>query len=67
MVTVLFVSFFIMLFISVPIAVALGVGSVLALVLCSHMPLLLLPRCHRHKPLTDMHCLPAVRWHYHSV
>lgn len=44
MVTVLFVSFFIMLFISVPIAVALGVGSVLALVLCSHMPLLLLPQ-----------------------
>lgn len=44
MVTVLFVSFFIMLFISVPIAVALGIGSVLALVLCSHMPLLLLPQ-----------------------
>ena len=33
-----------MLFISVPIAVALGIGSVLALVLCSHMPLLLLPQ-----------------------
>ena len=44
MVTVLFVSFFIMLFISVPIAVALGIGSVLALGLCSHMPLLLLPQ-----------------------
>ncbi len=44
MVTVLFVSFFFMLFISVPIAVALGIGSVLALVLCSHMPLLLLPQ-----------------------
>lgn len=44
MVTVLFVSFFIMLFVSVPIAVALGIGSVLALVLCSHMPLLLLPQ-----------------------
>ena len=44
MVAVLFVSFFIMLFISVPIAVALGIGSVLALVLCSHMPLLLLPQ-----------------------
>lgn len=44
MVTILFVAFFIMLFLSVPIAVALGVGSVLALVLASHMPLVLLPQ-----------------------
>ena len=44
MVTVLFVAFFIMLLVSVPIAVALGVASVLALVMCSHMPLLLLPQ-----------------------
>lgn len=44
MVTVLFIAFFIMLLVSVPIAVALGVASVLALVMCSHMPLLLLPQ-----------------------
>ena len=44
MVTILFVAFFVMLVIGVPIACALGVASVLAVFFGSHMPLLLLPQ-----------------------
>ncbi len=44
MVSILFCAFFFLLLIGVPIAIALGVASVLALTLASHMPLLLLPQ-----------------------
>ena len=44
MVTILFIAFVILLLIGVPIAVSLGIASVLAIVFGSHMPLLLLPR-----------------------
>ncbi|MCF0254382.1 MAG: TRAP transporter large permease, partial [Duodenibacillus sp.] len=44
MVTILFCAFFVMLLIGVPIACALGVASVFAVIFGSHMPLLLLPQ-----------------------
>lgn len=44
MVSILFISFFILLIMGVPIAVGLGLASTLALVLGSHMPLLVLPQ-----------------------
>lgn len=44
MVTILFVAFFLLLIIGVPIAVALGIASVFALTMGSSMPLLLLPQ-----------------------
>ncbi|HIU17198.1 MAG TPA: TRAP transporter large permease [Candidatus Avidesulfovibrio excrementigallinarum] len=44
MVTILFIAFFILVIIGVPIAVSLGIASVLSILLGSHMPLLLLPQ-----------------------
>ena len=44
MVTILFIAFVILLLIGVPIAVSLGIASVLAIFFGSHMPLLLLPQ-----------------------
>ncbi len=44
MVTILFVGFFILLIIGVPIAVSLGIASVAAVAFASNMPLLLLPQ-----------------------
>ena len=44
MVTILFVAFFFMLLIGVPIVVSLGIASVLAVVIGSEWPLLLLPQ-----------------------
>lgn len=44
MVTILFIAFVILLVIGVPIAVSLGIASVLAIFFGSHMPLLLLPQ-----------------------
>lgn len=44
MVPILFVAFVILLVIGIPIAVSLGIASVLAILLGSHMPLLLLPQ-----------------------
>lgn len=44
MVSILFISFFCLLILGVPIAVGLGLASTLALVLGSHMPLLVLPQ-----------------------
>lgn len=44
MTSILFCSFFLLLLIGVPIAVALGLASVVAITLASHMPLLLLPQ-----------------------
>ena len=44
MVTILFIAFFILVLIGVPIAVSLGIASVLSISLGSHMPLLLLPQ-----------------------
>ena len=44
MISILFISFFCLLVLGVPIAVGLGLASTLALVLGSHMPLLVLPQ-----------------------
>lgn len=44
MVVILFVAFFFMLIIGVPIAAALGVASVISVIIGSHLPLLLLPQ-----------------------
>ncbi len=44
MVWILFIAFFLMLIIGVPIAAALGIASVVSVVFGSHMPLLLLPQ-----------------------
>ena len=44
MVAILFCAFFVLLILGVPIAVGLGLASTLALLLGSHMPLLVLPQ-----------------------
>ncbi len=44
MVTILFIAFFFMLIVGVPIVAALGLASVISVLLGSHMPLLLLPQ-----------------------
>ena len=44
MVTTLFVAFFVMLFLGIPIAVCLGIASLVALHFGSHLPFLILPQ-----------------------